>query len=194
MPELSDLAAVKRAARAEAYARRERIHAGAAGAARLAAAHALGEVAQLRGVERISGYLPIRSEIDPRPLMRAFLGLDFQVCVPVIEHRGQPLRFRAWTPAAPILRGHHGIDVPAEGAWFDPEFLVVPLLAFDARGHRLGYGGGYYDRTIAHLRESGDVRAVGIAYAGQEIEAVPDGDNDMRLDAIVTERGIVWPK
>jgi len=190
---MSDLAAVKRAARAQALARRRTIHAASPGAARIAAAHALAEVGHLRGIKRISGYLPIRSEIDPRPLMRAFLGLGFQVSVPVIEERARPLRFRAWTPDAEIVSGDHGIDIPGAGDWCEPEFLVVPLLAFDTRGHRLGYGGGYYDRTLAHLRETAPVRAVGIAYADQEIAAVPDGANDMRLDAIITERGIVWP-
>ncbi len=191
---MTDLAEAKRVARAAAYTRRRTIHAAATGAARIAAGHGLSEVAHRRGVERISGYLPIRSEIDPRPLMRAFLGLGFQVCVPVVGDRAQPLRFRTWTPASRIASGAHGIDVPDDGDWCDPELLVVPLLAFDAQGHRLGYGGGYYDRTLASLRARTDVRAVGIAYADQQIAEIPHGEHDMRLDAIITERGIVWPE
>jgi len=191
---MTDLAEAKRVARAAAYSRRDAIHAAATGAARAAAGHALSEVAHLRGIDRISGYLPIRSEIDPRPLMRAFLGLGFHVCVPVVEERARPLRFRTWTPASRIVPGAHGVDVPEDGDWCDPELLVVPLLAFDARGHRLGYGGGYYDRTLASLRDRTDVRAVGIAYADQQIAEIPHGAQDMRLDAIVTERGVVWPE
>jgi len=89
-------------------------------------------------------------------------------------------------------RGHFGVHVPREGEPAEPEVLLVPLLAFDARGHRLGYGGGFYDRTIAALRARGEVHALGLAYAAQEIAAVSDGETDMRLDAIVTEAGIAW--
>ncbi len=140
----------------------------------------------------VAGYLPIRSEIDPRPAMLAVLALGLQVCVPVIEAVAQPLVFHGWTPECATVRGRFGVEVPATGAVVRPDVLLVPMLAFDARGHRLGYGGGFYDRTIAALRAEGRLLALGLAYAAQEMPAVPLGDHDMRLDAIVTERGIRW--
>ena len=137
----------------------------------------------------VAGYLPIRSEIDPRPAMLALAGLGYRVCVPVIEGRGRPLAFRAWTPGAATERGPFGVEMPVAGELVEPDVLLVPMLAFDARGHRLGYGGGFYDRTIGALRARREVQALGFAYAAQELPAVPDGETDMRLDAIVTEAG-----
>jgi 5-formyltetrahydrofolate cyclo-ligase len=141
-----------------------------------------------------SAYCRIRSEIDPMPLMLALLEAGFRLCVPVIDGRDLPLRFREWTPATRLEPGLFGARVPTAGDWLEPELLIVPLLAFDAAGRRLGYGGGYYDRTLARLRgRPGMVRAVGIAYAAQEMQAVPADETDQRLDAIVTEAGVVRP-
>lgn len=134
----------------------------------------------------LSGYLPIRSEIDPRPAMAAHAG---PVCVPVVQGPGLPLRFRAWSPDAVLEPGVFGAAVPATGDWMDPEVLIVPLLAFDRRGCRLGYGGGFYDRTLAALRRRGPVLAVGFAYAAQEVDRVPTDATDQPLDALVTEAG-----
>jgi 5-formyltetrahydrofolate cyclo-ligase len=188
-----DRAASKRAARAEAMAVRAAAHAAAPGAARLAAGHALEVIAGLRGVAVVSGYLPVRAEIDPTPVMLALVGLGFRVAAPVISAREAPLGFREWTPGVAIERGVFGVPVPVGGAPLEPDALLVPMLAFDRRGHRLGYGGGFYDRTIAGLRARRPVTAIGLAYAAQEVPEVPDSAHDMQLDAIVTEQGVVRP-
>lgn len=132
----------------------------------------------------------MRSEIDPLPAMAAYPG---PVCVPVITGKGQPLAFRTWSPEAPMVEGAHGARVPVAGAWLVPEVLIVPLLAFDRAGHRLGYGGGYYDRTLALLRARGVVTAIGFAFAAQEVPGVPVEPTDQRLDLIVTDTGVVQP-
>jgi len=135
----------------------------------------------------VSGYMAMRTEIDPVAAMAVHQG---PVCVPVIVGKGQPLRFREWTPGCAMRLGEFGAQIPADGAWIDPEVLIVPLLAFDARGYRLGYGGGFYDRTLQSLRARRQTFAVGFAFADQEIPAVPIEDTDQRLDAIVTEHGL----
>ena len=136
----------------------------------------------------LSGYMPMRTEIDPLHAMAAHQGT---VCVPVITGKGQPLRFREWTPGCTMIAGEFGALIPADGAWIEPDVLIVPLLAFDARGYRLGYGGGYYDRTLQALRAKRATIAVGYAFAAQRVLEVPIDENDQRLDAIITERGVV---
>ena len=191
-PDPDPLAGEKAALRRAMYARRKAAKAedsGAAGAARdrfLAAGLAAGA-----GV--VSGYRPIRTEIDPTPLMEALLAAGHRLCVPVIEGAGRPLAFREWAPETPMTEGAFGAEVPAGGDWLEPGLLIAPLLAFDRRGFRLGYGGGFYDRTLARLRALRPTRAVGLAYAAQEVEAVPTGPTDARLDAIVTERDVIRP-
>jgi 5-formyltetrahydrofolate cyclo-ligase len=135
----------------------------------------------------LSGYMPMRTEIDPLPAMSAHQG---PVGVPVIIGKGLPLRFREWAPGARMVEGAFKAWIPEEGAWVDPEVLIVPLLAFDARGYRLGYGGGFYDRTLAGLRAKGPVLAVGFAFSAQEVAEVPIDRFDQRLDAVVTETGV----
>ncbi len=135
----------------------------------------------------LSGYMPMRTEIDPLPAMAAHQG---PVGVPVIIGKGQPLRFREWSPGARMVEGSFKALIPEEGAWVEPEVLIVPLLSFDARGYRLGYGGGFYDRTLEGLRARGRVLAVGFAFAAQEVAEVPTEPTDQRLDAVVTENGV----
>jgi 5-formyltetrahydrofolate cyclo-ligase len=188
-----ELIAAKKAARAAAADARAAAHAENGGAARQAAAHALDVIGPLRQAATVAGYLPFRSELDPRPAMLALIGVGYRTCVPVIEARGRPLRFRAWHADGALEQGLLGIDVPATGEELEPDVLLVPLLAYDGRCRRLGYGGGYYDRTIAGLRARRDIRAYGFAYADQRIEAVPHGADDATLDAVITERGIVRP-
>jgi len=188
---MPSLAAEKRAAREAAAKARASAHALAAGAGRRAAGHFLASLGHLRGVRIVAGYLPFRSEIDPRPAMMALHGLGYGVCVPVIEGRGRPLAFRAWTPASRTERGPFGVRVPAEGAAVTPDLLLVPLLAFDPEGYRLGYGGGFYDRTLAAGRAAGPLTAIGLAYAAQQVARVPHGPHDARLDAVATEAGLV---
>lgn len=166
------------------------LHAAGAGAARRAAGHALNAIGALHGVRRVSGYLPIRSEIDPLPAMLALHGLGFTVCVPVIAARDRPLSFRTWTPGCALVRGKFGVEVPERGQVVEPEVLLVPLLAFDDRGCRLGYGGGFFDRTLAGLRALGRVQAFGFAYAGQQVARAPICATDAPLDGVVTETGL----
>jgi 5-formyltetrahydrofolate cyclo-ligase len=191
---MTDPAEEKRSARAAAMARRAALHAGLPGAARQAAGHLLDELARVRHLGTVSAYLPIRDELDPLPGMLALAGLGYRLCVPVIEGSGLPLRFREWAPGAAVVPGPFGVAVPSEGDWLVPEVLVVPMLAFDARAFRLGYGGGFYDRTLAALRADGEVLALGFAYAGQEVPLVPHGPRDQHLDAVVTEAGVVRPE
>lgn len=170
--------------------RRNAAHAEAKGAAEAARDHFL--AGGLKGSARIvAGYRPIRSEIDPEPLMRALIDQGCRLCLPVVEGKGKPLKFREWTPASAMQEGPYGAEVPSSGDWLQPELLIVPLIAFDATGARLGYGGGFYDRTLAQLSETGPVRAVGLAYAAQQTEQVPVEPTDRHLDAMVTELGIV---
>ena len=136
----------------------------------------------------LSGYMPMRTEIDPLPAMSAHQG---PVCVPVIIGKGQALKFREWSPGCAMVPGEFGALIPAEGAWIEPEVLIVPLLAFDARGYRLGYGGGFYDRTLQALRARRPTLAIGFAFSAQEVAQVPIDENDQRLDAIITEQGAV---
>ena len=187
------LDARKLAARSAALAARAAAHAAGAGAARLVAAHVLAAIAPMRGVAVVAGYLPVRSELDPRPAMLALAGLGYGLCLPVVEAPGRPLGFRRWSPGAATEPGAFGIAVPVAREPAEPDLLLVPMLAFDARGHRLGYGGGFYDRTIAALGARRPLVALGLAYAGQALAEVPDGDTDMRLDGIVTEAGVFWP-
>lgn len=135
----------------------------------------------------LAGYMAMRTEIDPMAAMAAHQG---PVCVPVIVANGQPLKFREWSPGCRMEMGAFGAEIPAEGAWIEPEVLIVPLVGFDARGYRLGYGGGFYDRTLQMLRAKRPTRAVGFAFAAQEMPEVPIDEFDQRLDAMVTEVGV----
>lgn len=174
----------KAEARRAAFARRKAAHAAGQGQA----AEILADVLAGQGGRVLSGYMPMRTEIDPLPAMAHYPGA---VGVPVIMGRDQPLRFREWTPGCALVAGDFGALIPAEGAWIEPEVLIVPLLAWDRRGYRLGYGGGFYDRTLEALRARGPRLAIGFAFAAQEVEAVPIDATDQRLDMVVTEQGVV---
>lgn len=182
-----NFAEVKTAARKAAFARRKAAHAAAHGEA--AAARLLQVLAPHKG-RVLAGYMPIRTEIDPLPVMTEMARFG-PVAVPVIKAPGQPLKFRAWQPGATMIEGPFGARVPASGDWLVPEVLIVPLVAFDRRGGRLGYGGGFYDRTLAQLRAARPTRALGFAYAAQEADALPLEVTDQPLDAIVTERELI---
>ena len=136
----------------------------------------------------VSAYWPIGSEIDPRPLMTHLHENGHPIALPVTAARGNPLVFRAWRPDDTLEAAGFGTRVPlAFQQEVTPRVLIVPLLAFDRAGYRLGYGGGFFDRTLARLRESGAVLAVGVAYAAQEVAQVPRDDSDQPVDWIVTE-------
>ncbi len=182
-----DIRAAKAAARAEALGLRRAAHE-AAGGPGVATRHLLSALTHHHG-RVIAGYLPIRTEIDPVPAMTA-LAEAGPVVVPEVQGPGQPLRFRRWTPGCALVAGRFGALVPADGEILRPDALIVPLVAFDGLFHRLGYGGGFYDRTLAELRAGQSCFALGFAYAGQEAAALPVEPSDARLDGIVTEKGV----
>jgi 5-formyltetrahydrofolate cyclo-ligase len=138
----------------------------------------------------VSGFWPIGQEIDIRPLLLALHGRGHRIVLPETPKRGNPLIFRLWHPGAVMVPERFGTSRP-DGPVLAPDFLLVPLLAFDRRGYRVGYGAGYYDRTLAAL--PGRPR-LGVAYAAQELDAVPAGAYDQRLDAVATERGVILCK
>ncbi|MEP5760111.1 MAG: 5-formyltetrahydrofolate cyclo-ligase [Litoreibacter sp.] len=136
----------------------------------------------------LAGYMPILTEVDPLPVM-ASMAARGRVCVPVIQGAGLPLRFRQWLPDAEMEDGPFGAQVPASGDWIEPEVLIVPLVGFDAQGGRIGYGGGFYDRTLEGLRTRKVVTAYGFAFQAQQVETLPQEPTDQKLDGIVTELG-----
>ncbi|WP_185983336.1 5-formyltetrahydrofolate cyclo-ligase [Aureimonas mangrovi] len=179
--------------RREALSRRDalglsvRIEASHAIANRLAAAWPRGDFAVL------GGYLPIRSEVDPRPAMERGAERGLHLCVPAIV--GNDLDFRALEDGTSLEPQGFGTLAPGSGVErLRPDILLVPLVAFDARLNRIGYGGGFYDRAIAALRSGGGpLVAIGLAFAAQEVESVPTEPFDLALDLIVTEAGTVRP-
>ena len=181
----ADMTDPKAAARTAAFARRKVAFSAGQGQA----AEILADVLSAHQGKALAGYMPMRTEIDPLPAMSAHQGL---VGVPVIMAAATPLRCRDWGPGVAMVAGDFGALIPAEGAWVTPQVVIVPLLAFDPRGFRLGYGGGFYDRTLQGLRAKGPVLAIGFAFAAQEVDAVPTDDFDQRLDLIVTEAGPRW--
>jgi len=143
---------------------------------------------------KVAGYWPIGSEIDPRNLMRAALEAGAVVLLPVILGRtGEPgLEFRVWTPSSRLASGPMGVQQPDSAARVaEPDVVLTPLLAFDRLGRRLGYGGGYYDRTLRWLRRRRSVLVAGLAYSGQEVAATPAEPWDERLDAVLTETAFI---
>ncbi|MEI4471085.1 5-formyltetrahydrofolate cyclo-ligase [Frigidibacter sp. MR17.24] len=192
---MTDLIEAKAATRRAAFAARKAAHAAAAGEpAERACARLYSVLAPCAG-QVAAGYMPIRTEIDPRPAMAAHLarGAGTRVAVPVIEGEGRPLLFRDWRPEVAMVPGDFGALIPETGDWLLPTVLIVPMLAFDWRGYRLGYGGGFYDRTLEGLRARMPVIAIGFAYAAQEVEEVPVEATDQPLDLIVTEAGVIRP-
>ncbi len=140
----------------------------------------------------VSGFMPLKSEINPLPLMKALVESGATLALPKIAGRGKPLIMRAWRWGAPLDAGQWGIREPkADAPEVDPDILLVPLLAFDRTGQRIGYGAGYYDMTIARLRSRKAVTAVGIAFAMQEVSTVPSTERDARLDLVLTEREVI---
>jgi len=139
----------------------------------------------------VAGYWAFREEADPRALMLELAARAHTLALPCVVARHTPLRFHLWRVNDAMRVSAVGLTEPqADAEVVTPAVLLVPLLAFDGEGYRLGYGGGYYDRTLAVLRARGPVRAIGIAYAGQEVQALPHEVHDQRLDEVLTERGL----
>lgn len=185
---MSDKTGDKHVARAAGIARREAAHE-LAGPGR--AGHLSSVLAGHRGAP-LAGYMAMRSEIDPLPAMEE-AAAHGPVCVPVIEAKGQPLKFARWEPGCAMVDGTFGARVPQTLDYIEPEILIVPLVAFSRSGGRMGYGGGFYDRTLELLRARRPTLAVGFAYAAQEDPDLPLEPTDQPLDMIVTERGILTP-
>jgi len=140
----------------------------------------------------VAGYSPIRSEFDPVPLMQKLAALGARLALPVITARGQSLQFRVWHPGDRLMRGPLGILEPSPAAAeIIPDVVLVPLAAFDRAGHRIGYGAGHYDRTLARLRKPKAVTAIGVAFAAQEVAAVPALQHDVALDYVLTETEVL---
>jgi len=140
----------------------------------------------------VAGYAPIRSECDPVPLMRSLAAKGAQLALPIVHARDKELSFAEWRQGEQLMAGPYGILQPrAEAIPLEPDVILVPLAAFDRRCRRIGYGAGYYDRTLCDLRKRKVVIAVGIAFAAQEVEAIPVNEHDERLDLVLTEREII---
>ena len=162
-----------------------------------AAAHAVRDrfvaaFAEARPAAAVSGYWPIGGEIDPRPLLQALHDRGWICALPIVEAPGLPLAFRRWRPGEALVAASFGLNEPArDAAPVVPDVVIAPMLAADRAGHRLGYGGGFYDRTIRGLREAGEVNVVAIGYDLQIQPAVPAGDGDAVVDWVLSERRAV---
>ncbi|WP_342640834.1 5-formyltetrahydrofolate cyclo-ligase [Rhodoligotrophos ferricapiens] len=188
------LAERKTLARRSAAAARAKLHAAAAKPASEALARIGADLLGAGGGRIAAGFHAYRSEIDVMPLVTALSTSGWIAALPVITAPEEPLIFRRWTPGDETIPGHFGIHVPQDHAELvEPDIVLVPMLAFDRQGYRLGYGGGFYDRTLETLRAKKRVTAIGIAFAGQEIESVPRGRLDQPLDWILTEQGAIYP-
>jgi 5-formyltetrahydrofolate cyclo-ligase len=187
----SSASALKAALRQQALARRDALP----GAERAQAAESIAARAFPLAVAPgaiVAGFMPMKSEINPLPLMRKIAAAGARLALPVVAGKGQPLIMRAWGFGEPLASGVWGIREPPPAApVVAPDILIVPLLAFDRAGQRIGYGAGYYDMTIAALRAEKEVLAVGLAFAAQEIAAVPATERDAPLDLVLTEREVI---
>ena len=150
------------------------------------------DLARGHGATSASAFWPLADEIDTRPLIAALHEAGFAVALPVTGRMGTALAFRRWTPQTVMVSGKMGIqEPPADAETLEPDLLFVPLAAFDRRGHRIGYGAGFYDRTLADLRARKEITAVGLAYADQEVLFIPSEDHDQPLDFVVTEKDTI---
>ena len=191
MTSATDIQNEKARLRAEALARRDALPADERAAA--------AEVIAARGLPLevapgmiVAGFMPMRTEINPLPLMRKLAAVGAKLALPAIAGRGKPLIMRAYAFGDDLARGQWGIREPKpEAGDVAPDILIVPLACFDRQGHRIGYGAGYYDMTINALRAKKPTAAVGIAFAAQEISRVPTTPRDARLDFVLTEREVI---
>ena len=191
MPDSTSFDDLKATLRRDALARREALPSELRAAAAQAIAARPFPVALPPGTV-VSGFMPVKSEINPLPLLRTLADQGARLALPVVASRGKPLLMRAYRWGEPLAAGIWGIREPKpDAAELEPDILVVPLLAFDRRGHRIGYGAGYFDLTIAALRAKKRILAAGIGFAAQEIAEVPATTRDARLDLVLTEREVI---
>ena len=186
------LAAEKAALRSAARRRRAAIPAAAAARAATAVAAILRDRVPIPAAAAVAGYWPLGDELDPRPAMIALECRGHRLALPVVAGPGLPLVFRAWRPGGPLEASAFGTSVPpGDEPEIAPGAVLAPALAVDGRGYRLGYGGGYYDRTLTRLRAGAGARplAIAVCFAGQMVDAVPHGDGDQPVDWVVTEDG-----
>jgi 5-formyltetrahydrofolate cyclo-ligase len=143
----------------------------------------------------VSAFHPIRGEPDTLPLLAALAAAGFATALPITVSRSTPLKFRLWKPGDPTVPGEMNIPEPTpEAPEVEPDLLFTPLAAFDRRGHRIGFGAGHYDRTLALLRAKGSIHAIGVAFSVSEIDHAPNEPHDQPLDGIVTERELILPE
>ena len=135
---------------------------------------------------------PVRGEFDARPLASRLIGLGWHAAMPVVTPVDAPMHFHAWTPASVMGADRYGIPIPADGAVVIPDIVLLPLLAFDAQGFRLGYGGGYFDRTLAAMAPR--PQAIGVGFELGRVADIRPQAHDVRLDAIVTKAGVLRPE
>jgi 5-formyltetrahydrofolate cyclo-ligase len=182
----------KQEARKHAAKIRNQLHKEHADAApQLLAGHVF-PISPREGASRISAFYPYKSEINTRPLLGRLAGEGWTTALPIVIAVGEPLVFRRWYPGQPTTPGMWDIPQPTEDSpLIEPDVLLVPMLAFDRTGYRLGYGGGFYDRTLALLRAKKSVTAIGVAYAGQEVDSVPRDAHDQPLNFVLTEKEII---
>jgi 5-formyltetrahydrofolate cyclo-ligase len=182
----------KKAARIEATAIRKIAHSKHVSTAPLHLAGHAFPVHPTSTCKIVSGFFPYQSEIDTRPLLGKLAGDGWTTCLPIVIGNGEPLIFRRWLPGEPTIAGVWGIPRPPDDApELEPDVLIIPMLAFDRHGYRLGYGGGFYDRTLEKLRIRKKIIAIGVAYAAQELGLVPHDALDQGLDFIMTEREVI---
>jgi 5-formyltetrahydrofolate cyclo-ligase len=200
-PSQSDPAAAKAALRTDAARQRGRLAAAEPDAATALVAHLDALIAACGGGV-YAAYLPIRSELSPLPLVAALAASGIprgtpsriSTAMPITPEPGLPLTFHEWAPDMPLDAGPYGTQQPPAGnRQLLPDVILAPMLAFDDGGWRLGYGGGFYDRTISGLRAAGHaVTAIGVAYSGQRVATVPTGPYDEAMDAVLTPDGLIW--
>jgi len=186
------LAEQKRALRREAKVRRARVHERLASTAGARVRDRFIESISVQPIAVVSGYWPFGSELDIRPLMTHLRDCGHVCALPAVTAPDAPLTFHVWSPGDRLQSGSLGEPTPDPATEIvEPDVLLVPLLAFDRQGYRLGYGGGYYDRTLRGLRTKREILAVGVAYADQEVDAVFHGDTDEPLDWVITDRAAI---
>ncbi|HEY0146140.1 MAG TPA: 5-formyltetrahydrofolate cyclo-ligase [Methylovirgula sp.] len=181
-------ASSKAALRAEALARRSRVTEAEAKAFAVHLGEAGGAFAADRGAKIASVFWAINDEVATLPLLEGLAALGITIALPVMRGFGKPLEFRAWAPGAALNEAKWGIMEPPEAPEVFPDLVFIPLAAFDRAGNRLGYGAGFYDRTLARLRAKQQIAAVGVGYAVQEFPTIPAEVTDEKLDYVLTDR------